>query len=132
MISMITVSGRLTKDAEFKDSKSGGFTAFGLAVNTSTKDSEGNYIPNFYDVTVWGAYGKALLPRLTKGTQVTVVGDYAYVPYTAKDGSTRDAHRIRANAVDAPFSRAEGGQQASKPAAPKAAVVDEAEDDLPF
>ncbi len=132
MISLITVSGRLTKDAEYKDSKAGGFATFGMAVNTTTKDAEGNYISNFYDVTVWGAYGKTMLPRLTKGAQVTVSGEFVLVPYTAKDGTAREAHRIRANVVDIPFAPRSEGSAAPKAAAPKAPVVEENEDELPF
>ncbi len=132
MISMITVGGRLTKDAELKNSKAGEFVSFGMAVSTSAKDAEGNYITNFYDVTIWGAYGKTMLPRLKKGVQITVVGDFALVPYTASDGTAREARRIRANVVDIPFApRSEGGA-APKAAAPKAPVVEENEDELPF
>lgn len=70
-------TGRITKTAEMKQLANQTLvTTFSIAVNErvhkqGTKD-EYESRPNFIDIVVWGNYGKALLPSLTKGREVTI------------------------------------------------------------
>jgi single stranded DNA-binding protein len=75
----ITVNGRLTKDAELRETKSGKLvTSFGLAHNF--RERVGNQFKDvftvFFDASVWEDDGAAEVAELglTKGTLVTVEG----------------------------------------------------------
>ena len=70
-----TVVGRLTKDAELKQTGlSVGF--FTIATNRMKKEQSGNYIEeaSFLDVNVYGKYAETIIPKLKKGVQVCIVG----------------------------------------------------------
>ena len=86
----ITVSGRITKDAELKTVKVGGVDTqvcnFNVAVNGRVlKDAQGqerkdaNGYPlretEFYSIALWRNYAAKMAQYLKKGRAVTVVGD---------------------------------------------------------
>jgi single-strand DNA-binding protein len=70
-----TIIGRLTKDAEMKQAGlSVGY--FTIASNRRKKDFNGSYVEeaSFFDVNVYGKYAEAIIPKLKKGVQVSIVG----------------------------------------------------------
>ena len=80
---ILSITGRLTKDAEEKVSKNGKFfLQMDVAVNTGFGD---NQRTSFIRVTKWGDSGKKLLVYLTKGTQVSVSGEMYIDKYKNAD-----------------------------------------------
>ena len=88
-IANITVSGRLTKDAEVKQAGNGNdFIAFSVGNTTGFGDRERS---NFYNVTVFGSRAKGLIALshkgvLTKGAQVVVAGELSPRKYESNNG----------------------------------------------
>jgi len=84
---IVTVVGRLTKDAEFKRSElSIGF--FTIAVNRKKKQPNGDYENemSFFDVNVFDKYAETIIDRLKKGTQVCVTGKLKQERWTDQKG----------------------------------------------
>lgn len=129
----ISIVGNLTTDPVSRVVKERNVVSFTVAVNTSSKQPDGNYLSNFYSVSVWGKSGEYLMNRLCKGSQVWVNGDLTIAEYT-KDGVTRTALRIDATDVRGLQRLVEGNAPA--PAATRAparpAPAHQADDDMPF
>lgn len=90
----ITIIGRLTKDAELKQSEySIGF--FTIAVNRKKKHTDGNYEDeaSFFDVNVFGRYAETIIDRLKKGVQVCVTGELKQERWQDK-GSGQNRSRV--------------------------------------
>jgi single-strand DNA-binding protein len=91
---VITVVGRLTKDAELKlEGIQVGF--FTIATNRKKKDHNGNYADeaSFFDVNVYGNYAGIITPILKKGVQVCVVGELKQERWTDK-GTKQNKSRV--------------------------------------
>lgn len=72
-VNAITISGRIVgKDAVKKEVGSGSLVSFAVGDNRKVK---GEWVTTFFDISLWGARGDGLLPYLTKGTNVVVVGE---------------------------------------------------------
>jgi single-strand DNA-binding protein len=90
----ITVTGRLTKDPELRQTRCGKLvTSFGLAHNF--RERAGNSFKDvatvFFDASVWEEDGAAEVAELglSKGTRVTVEGAWSKRTRTTKDGQPR-------------------------------------------
>jgi len=96
-----TVIGRLTKDAELKQSDySIGF--FTIAVNRKKKHADGNYEDeaSFFDVNVFGRYAETIIDRLKKGVQVCIVGELKQERWTERGtGNNRSRVVITADTI---------------------------------
>lgn len=69
----ITLAGKIVgRDAQKKDVGTDGLVSFSVGDSRKVK---GEWQTTFFDVAIWGKLGDALLPSLTKGTNVTVVGE---------------------------------------------------------
>ena len=112
MSARVFFTGNLTRDPEAAQAAGQNVVRFSVAVRTTAKDPEGNYITNFYDCTLWGRRGEYLLQRAQKGTVVSVVGELVCATYQGKDGTTRLALRVNADSAD-PVARMKGEQQAA-------------------
>lgn len=109
-INSVAVSGRLVKDAEYKQFQNGGVISFTVAVNRSQKGQDGQWhdVPSFIDVKRWSKTA-GLQPYLKKGSQVCVQGSVEQETWE-KDGQKRS--RIVINALNiALASSRNGGQQ---------------------
>lgn len=75
---VVVLTGRCVKSAELKYTTGGmAICTFSIAVNERVhKKNSDEYEnrPNFFDVTCYGNYGKAMQTFLTKGREVTVAG----------------------------------------------------------
>ena len=73
---VVVLTGRCVRPAELKYTNGGlAICNFSIAVNERIKlDGEYSDRPNYFDVTVFGNYGKAMQPHLTKGREVTITG----------------------------------------------------------
>lgn len=82
-LSILSVTGRLTKNAEEKTSKNGKFyIQMDIAVNTGFGD---NQRVSYVKVNKWGDSGKKLLIWLTKGTQVSASGEMYINKYKSEE-----------------------------------------------
>ena len=106
----INIVGNLTKDPELKSWNGTSVVSFPVAVNTSKKDGD-KYVSDFYNVSVWGKTGEFILPRLQKGTMVSVWGDLTLQTYTDKNtGAQRQSLSLRATEV-LPLARQKSAPQ---------------------
>jgi single-strand DNA-binding protein len=72
-VNSITISGRVVgRDAAPR--QAGGETVVQFCVGDNRK-VKGEWITTFFDVSIWGKRGEALLPMLRKGTNVVVIGE---------------------------------------------------------
>lgn len=85
----VTISGNLTRDAEYRLSQSGTpMVRFGIAHNEWRKNGDKVH---FFDCTMFGSRAEKLKPFLTKGKKAVIQGRLDYSQYQAKDGSKRSS-----------------------------------------
>lgn len=77
----ISITGRLTRDAETRQAGSDNVTRFSVAVD-DIKGKERNTI--YFDCDIWGKRGTSLQPSLTKGTSVAVCGEFSTREHNGK------------------------------------------------
>lgn len=87
----ISISGNLGKDAEKR------YLANGDAVASfSVADSQGKDKPSiWWNCSLFGKRAESLAQYLTKGQQVTVIGNVTQRDYTDKDGNKRTSTDVR-------------------------------------
>lgn len=69
----ITIAGRLTRDAEVRNTTAGDqVTGFSVAVDERAGREKSTL---FFDCSIWGSRGEKLAQYLTKGSSITVSGD---------------------------------------------------------
>ncbi|MAW27124.1 MAG: hypothetical protein CL498_03935 [Actinobacteria bacterium] len=89
---VITIFGRVTKDCEVRETKTGKFVTFSVAVNEGYKE---NQTAIFFDV----AYNReGIAPYVTKGKQVTVHGDFKTSVYNDKTYLKIQAYKVELGA----------------------------------
>src|ERR1700685_120653 len=73
-----------------------------IANNARRKNNEtGNWedVPNYFDVTVWGAQGENCGKYLSKGRSVAIDGRLRWREWTTQDGQKRQGVDIMADTV---------------------------------
>ena len=87
-MNVMNITGRLTKDAEFKTVGTNGkrLLTLDVAVNTGFGDSKQTL---FMKVNMWGDRGEKIVSFLKKGTLVAVSGQLSVNTWTGKDGEQR-------------------------------------------
>jgi single-strand DNA-binding protein len=131
-VKVITIAGRLGRDAEVKSTQ-GGTNVCRFSVATDAKRN-GEKVTTWFDVSIFGKRGEALARYLTKGTTVCVVGDLEARTFQAKDGSTKLALGVVASEVTLLGGGQRDEQRAASPAGDgfgDAGSFDSG-DDLPF
>ena len=84
-MNLITIAGRLGRDAELKVIPSGkSVTNFPVAVDIGRGEKKKT---EWIDCSLWGERADALVPYLTKGKQVTLAGDFGLRTFNKKDGT---------------------------------------------
>lgn len=130
-INRVVVSGNLTRDPELRATGGGmAVLQLGIAVNDRRKNPAGEWedVPNFFDVTVFGARGESLSRFLAKGSKVAVEGKLRWRQWDdKKSGEKRSKVEIVADDIEFLSSRESAAQPAKS--APKSEPVD---DDIPF
>ena len=90
--------GRLTKDVELNTTNNGVNVAkFTLAVNRKFKDSDGNYVADFFNIVAWRGLGENIHKYCKKGSKVYLAGELQTRSYDAEDGTKRYITEIIAN-----------------------------------
>lgn len=93
-INVVTITGRLTKPAEIKYTKSGiAVCSFSIASNTSQRMQDGSWgdYANFFDCTWFGKGAEVLNPYLSKGRMVVVSGELRQRRWEDHNGASRSA-----------------------------------------
>ena len=87
---VVTVVGRLTKDAELKHNTGLPIGFFTIATNRKKKNQGDNYVveASYFNVTTYGNYAELIIPRLKKGKTVCVVGSLKQERW--KEASTKN------------------------------------------
>jgi single-strand DNA-binding protein len=99
----ITIAGRIGKDAELRSTNSGDqVCGFSVAVDSRQGRDK---VTNWWRVSLWGKRAEALSQYLTKGSNVTVSGEFSLGDF---DGKPR--LNIRANEIALQGGNAGGGQ----------------------
>lgn len=126
----ITAVGRLAADAETKFLPNGdALCSFRVASDVGFGDKK---TTNWFACAIFGKRGEALAPHLTKGQQVTVIGQLTLREWTDKEGGKRMSPEIRVNEIalqggkreDAPAARQKTGRMAEQ--------ADSFNEDIPF
>jgi single-strand DNA-binding protein len=113
-INRVIITGNLTADPELRSLPSGtSVCKLRVAVNTRRKDGQSGEwrdVPNYFDVTVWGAQGENCARYLAKGRPVAIDGRLEWREWEDKEsGKKRSAVDIIADSVQFLSSPGEGG-----------------------
>jgi len=76
-INVITIVGRITKDAEMKHNKLMPVLFFTIATNRKKKNQDGSSTAeaSFFDINVFGKYAETMIDKLKKSVQVIITGE---------------------------------------------------------
>lgn len=101
----ITIAGNCTKDGELRTTQSGQKVAsVSIAVNGY---SNGQKTTDYFDVSMWGKRGEAMMQFATKGAKLCVSGELGTREYNGKTYLTVNAHDFT------PMGGGQGGGQSS-------------------
>jgi len=133
-INRVVISGNLTRDSELRATAGGmDVLKLGVAVNDRRKNqSTGEWedVPNFIDVTLFGARATALARYLKKGTKVAIEGRLRWSQWETPDGDKRSKLEVVAEEIEF-LSAREDGPAASSAKAPMP-VEDIDGEEIPF
>ncbi len=133
-INRVVISGNLTRDPELRSTPSGtSVLGLGIAVNERRKNQESGQwedVPNFFDVSIFGARAEALSRFLSKGSKVAIEGRLRWHQWETPQGEKRSKVDIIADEIEFLSSR-DAGAGASY-AAPEPSAIDEIGDEIPF
>lgn len=119
----VTICGRLGRDAELRPAGDGQVCGFTVAVDVRQGRDKST---NWWRVSLWGKRGEALAQYLTKGTSVTVQGEFSLGEYDGKPQLN-----IRANEIALQGGKGEAGTPPPARSAPPP-QQDDLDDDIPF
>jgi single-strand DNA-binding protein len=137
---ILTATGRVGKDAELRSTNSGDkILSFSVGSDIGYGQNKSTV---WLDCSIWGARGEKLVQFLTKGTSVTVIGEFGQRTYQNKSGETVTAITVKVMEValqgggqqqerqsyQAP-ARSQGGYGGGR--APKPGMQD-LDDEIPF
>jgi single-strand DNA-binding protein len=127
-INQLAITGNLTRDPELRSLNSGTTVCnIRIAHNERRKiDGEWTTVPQFFDVTIWGAIGAWLAANVAQGQKVVVAGRLSWREYEV-DGAKRQAVSITADSV-VPVPRSATTTEPADDFAPATA----GDDDIPF
>ena len=88
----ITLTGRLTRDAELRYAQNGNpIVRFSIAVNRGKRNADGSWGEEamFFECSYFGKSAEAVNSYLVKGRTVCVMGDFRQTRWDGNDGQTR-------------------------------------------
>ncbi|GAB4285887.1 MAG: hypothetical protein Kow0067_09160 [Coriobacteriia bacterium] len=132
-INRVVISGNLTRDPELRSTNSGmSVLKLGVAVNDRRKNqSTGEWedVPNFVDVTIFGARADALARFLSKGTKVAIEGKLRWSQWETPDGDKRSKLEVIADEIE--FMTPRDGSSGA-PAPSSGGGADDIGEEIPF
>jgi len=100
----IKFTGNLGRDAELKYTKSGSpYMSFSVADSKSRKTESGDWetlAEQWLECTIWGSLAEHYDGKLTRGSRVTVYGDFMARKYESKDGTPGVSLDVNVKGVD--------------------------------
>ncbi len=96
-INCVTLTGRLTRDAELKYSQNGGAVVrFTLAVGGRKRNPDGTWVDeaSFFDCVFFGKAAEATNSYLTKGRMIAIAGELRQNKFVGNDGQARNKVEI--------------------------------------
>lgn len=136
-INRVVISGNLTRDPELRATAGGtSVLKLGVAVNDRRKSQqtgEWEDVPNFVDVTIFGARAEALSRFLAKGSKVAIEGKLRWSQWETQQGDKRSKLEVVADEIEFLSSR-DGGSAGYSGPAPEAAApeADDLGEEIPF
>ncbi len=91
----VSLTGRLTRDPEIRESSAGDVCRMRLAV-----DGPGDSDTTFVDVTAFKTLAASCAEYLTQGRGIAVTGRLSYSQWETDDGAKRSKHEVIANQID--------------------------------
>lgn len=101
-INCVTLTGRLTRDAELKYSQNGNaIVNFTLAVGSRKRNPDGTWgdEASFFDCVYFGKGAEATNSYLTKGRMIAISGELRQNKFVGNDGQTRSKVEIVVGAL---------------------------------
>ncbi|HEV2471329.1 MAG TPA: single-stranded DNA-binding protein, partial [Chthonomonadales bacterium] len=90
MVNRVVLVGHLTRDPEMKYTPAGVAVAqMGIAVNRYSKNEQGEYETDFFNVVAWRRSAEFAANYLTKGRLVAIDGRLQTRSWTGQDGNKR-------------------------------------------
>jgi single-strand DNA-binding protein len=113
MVNRVVLVGRLTRDPEMKYTPAGVAVAtLGIAVNRVTKNDQGDYETDFFNVVAWRRTAEFASNYLTKGRLVAVDGKLQTRSWVTQDGQKRSVVEIVADSLEGLDRRGDAAQGA--------------------
>jgi single-strand DNA-binding protein len=126
----VVIAGNCTKDAELRTTQNGSKVAgFSVAVNGF---ANGEKTTDFFDVSIWGKRGEAVMQFAKKGAKICVSGELGTREYNGKTYLTVNAHDFTpmgGNAEQGNYGQSDPARQAPQGGAPAGGGFD---DSIPF
>jgi len=117
-INRVIISGNLTRDPELRSTPSGmAVLKMGMAVNDRRKNQQSGEwedVPNFVDVTMFGARGEAVSRFLSKGSKVAIEGKLRWSSWETPQGDKRSKLEVIADEIEFMSSRDGGSGSSSR------------------
>ena len=121
----LTIAGNIGKDAEVRKTQDGtAVTGFSVAVEDRSGREKQTL---WFDCSIWGQRGEKLAQYLTKGSKVTVSGDFGTREH---NGKTYLTLRVNDVALQGASQRSDEGMYSDRGEAPSAGHA--LEDEIPF
>ena len=99
-MNLVEIIGNITKDIELKETSAGvKYTRFSIAVNRPTKNEEGEYETDFFNVVAWRKTAELISNYFGKGRKIAIVGRLQQNSYDDNEGNHRTSVEIVANEV---------------------------------
>ena len=97
----VVLSGRLTKDVEFRATQDGTtISSFTVAVNRKYKDQNGNYPTDFINCKAFRNTADFIKKYFHKGDRINLEGEIRTGSYDDKDGNKKYTFDVIANEVE--------------------------------
>jgi single-strand DNA-binding protein len=127
----ITIAGRLGRDAELRTTNGDPVLGFTVAVDARKGRDK---VTNWWRVSLWGKRGEALAQYLTKGSSVTVCGEFSLDEYDGKPQLNIRANEIALQGGGQERQREPDGSRGAptQTGAAKGGYADDLDDQIPF
>ena len=126
-MNIIAITGRLAQDVTVRQTANGKPVAnFSIAVQRNTKNENGQYDADFFNVTCFNSTAEFAEKYLAKGVKVEISGAIQNNSWTDKEGNKRISTVIYANNIGFAESKKaaqENGSQAQTKAQPTSATT---------
>ena len=126
-MNIIAITGRLAQDVTVRHTASGKPVAnFSIAVQRNTKNENGQYDADFFNVTCFNSTAEFAEKYLVKGVKIEISGRIQNDSWTDKDGNKRTSTVIYANNIGFAESKKaaqENGSQTQTKAQPTSAAT---------